>query len=91
MQKLVENKFMYFSDNSADFALKLNSGEKLVFRKEDEISLIVHKGVGELRVGKRKKIRIKERDLIINNEFSEKIIIAITAMVLFIHIEGLLT
>ncbi|ARM74896.1 hypothetical protein [Acidianus manzaensis] len=90
MQKLVENKYVYFSHNSADFAMNLDAGEKLVFRKEDNISLIVHKGKGELRIGKKKRIKIKEKDLLVINDFNEKILIALSTMILFIHVEGLL-
>ncbi len=79
---------MFISKNAADMIMYMQPGEKIAFRKNQQVSLIVHKGEGELSVGKR-RIKLKEKNTIISKEYAEKIVVAITSMLLFIHIESI--
>lgn len=91
MQSLIEEngKIIYFSNKAMDIEIKLKAGEKLVFKRDDKVSMIVHKGRGEFRIGRR-KIKIREKDILHSTELNKKILIAITSMIVFIHVEGLL-
>jgi quercetin dioxygenase-like cupin family protein len=79
---------MFISKNAADMIMYMKPGEKIVFKKNQELSLIVHKGEGELSIGKR-RVKLKEKSTIISKESTEKIIVAITSMLLFVHIEAI--
>lgn len=93
MQSVVETKkkkIVYFSNKGLDMEIQLKAGERLIFNRDDQVSMIVHKGQGEFKVGKRRRIRIRERDIIHCNELGKKILVAITSMMLFIHVEAMI-
>ncbi|BDC18456.1 hypothetical protein [Acidianus sp. HS-5] len=79
---------MFISKDATDMIMYMKPGEKIIFKKNNSVSLIVHKGEGELSVGKR-RVKLREKSTIISKESAEKIVIAITSMLLFIHIESI--
>lgn len=80
---------IFISKNALDMIMYMEAGKKIVIKKNQELSLIVHKGKGELSIGRR-RIKLRERSIVVSKEYAEKVIVALTSMLLFIHVETII-